>query len=482
MFIPIISLRAKALTDTVGDFLNDNKIPLSNCRGQSYDNASNMFGRYTGLQARIHQIDEFTIFLPCAGHSLDLVGVKAAGCCQQTVKFFDFVQRLYSFFAASTHRWNVLTSTLGKGFVVKRLSDTRWSAHFDGVRALYGGFEKIKHALDSASAANEQEVVTMREAEGLWKEIENLETIFLIILWNDKVERMNITSKILQSKDVNILVATNLLESMKTYLPETRDKFSEYEFKARSMCPDTHYSDEKKREWKRSVCLTRYDISSSADKVLLSKSEKFKVETFLPILDTLIFELTKRAEAYSQIGNLFSFFSELKTIASDALQKKCKHLANIYHNDLNYDDLLNECGHLKHYMDFDKNCETLPALYRKIVSDNLKYVFQNVEIALRVFMCMMVTNCIGEHSFSRLRLIKKISFVAQWGSIVWAMSSHKLLPLGLSLLLNNYSGIFRWLWTSRTNCRSSQEQFQNSAKLGLYPFPSKEVLKMNSTG
>ncbi len=66
--------------------------------------------------------------------------------------------------------------------------------------------------------------------------------------------------------------------------------------------------------------LTRYD-GSSAEEVLLSKSEKFEVETFLPILDTLIFELTKRAEAYSQIGNLFSFFRELKTIVSDALRK-----------------------------------------------------------------------------------------------------------------------------------------------------------------
>ena len=109
------------------------------------------------------------------------------------------------------------------------------------------------------------------------------------------------------------------------------------------MCPDTHYSDEKKRERKRSVCVTRYYGSSSAEEVLLSKSEKFKVETFLPILDTLIFELTKRAEAYSQIGNLFSFFSELKTIASDALKKMCEHLANMYDKDFNYDDLLYEC-------------------------------------------------------------------------------------------------------------------------------------------
>ena len=134
--------------------------------------------------------------------------------------------------------------------MVKCLSGTRWSAHFDAVHALYGAFEKIKHALDSLSADNKQEVNTRREAERLSKKMENLETIFLTILWNDMLERMNITSKVLQSKDVNILVATNLPESIKTYLQETRDKFSEYEFKARSMCPDTLYSDEKKRERK----------------------------------------------------------------------------------------------------------------------------------------------------------------------------------------------------------------------------------------
>lgn len=110
---------------------------------------------------------------------------------------------------------------------------------------------------------------------------------------------------------------------------------------------------------------------------------------------------------HSQIRNVFSFFSELKSIASDALKNRCEQLANMYHNDLNYDNLLNECEHLKNYMALDENCETFPALYRKIISDNLKSVFPNVEFALRVFKCMMVTNCTKERSFSRLKLIKK---------------------------------------------------------------------------
>ena len=80
------------------------------------------------------------------------------------------------------------------------------------------------------------------------------------------------------------------------------------------------------------------------------------------------------------IGNLFSFFSELKTIGSDELNKKSEHLANVYLSDLDYGDLLNEYDHLKHYMVLDENCDTHPALYRKIILDNLKSVFPNFEL------------------------------------------------------------------------------------------------------
>ena len=44
--------------------------------------------------------------------------------------------------------------------MVKHLSDTRWSSHFDAVHALYEGLKKIKPALNSLSADTKQEVNT----------------------------------------------------------------------------------------------------------------------------------------------------------------------------------------------------------------------------------------------------------------------------------------------------------------------------------
>ncbi len=45
-------------------------------------------------------------------------------------------------------------------------------------------------------------------------------------------------------------------------------------------------------------------------------------------------------------------------------------------------------------------------IYSKIKTDKLDSTFPNIEIALRIFLSMMVTNCTGERSFSKLKLIK----------------------------------------------------------------------------
>ncbi|XP_039315251.1 zinc finger MYM-type protein 1-like [Solenopsis invicta] len=146
-FIPIYGHDAENLCEVVIKFLNENDISISNCRGQSYDNAANMARRYNGLQARINDINSLAFFIPCSAHSLNLVGVQAAESTEEVCKYFDFVQNLYTFFSASTHRWAVLIralATLGpRQKVVKNLSDTRWSARADAVFALNNGYKPI---------------------------------------------------------------------------------------------------------------------------------------------------------------------------------------------------------------------------------------------------------------------------------------------------------------------------------------------------
>ena len=214
-FIPVHSHGAENLADVVVKFLQDNGIPLSDCRGQTYDNASNMAGRYSGLQARLRAVNPLAVFVPCAGHSLNLVGVKAAECCIQVVSFFEFVRKLYTFFSASTHRWAILTASIGQHCsVVKRLSDTRWSAHADAVKALCEGYSNIQRALDSLACDVDQSKDTRLEAQSLSKNMDKLETVILTLFWNDVLSRFNGVSKTVQKQDVNLGVVVSLIQSL----------------------------------------------------------------------------------------------------------------------------------------------------------------------------------------------------------------------------------------------------------------------------
>jgi hypothetical protein len=87
MFMPNQGHKAQEMFDGLKKFLDIQEIDIQNCRGQSYDNASAMSGRYNGLQAKVAAENNLAEWIPCAGHSLNLVGKAAAECCRAAVAF-----------------------------------------------------------------------------------------------------------------------------------------------------------------------------------------------------------------------------------------------------------------------------------------------------------------------------------------------------------------------------------------------------------
>ena len=78
-FEPIESHTGKSLAECVVAMIESLGMELSNCRGHSYDNASNMTGKYNGLQAYLTKRNPLMHYVPCAAHSLNLVGVNTMG-------------------------------------------------------------------------------------------------------------------------------------------------------------------------------------------------------------------------------------------------------------------------------------------------------------------------------------------------------------------------------------------------------------------
>jgi hypothetical protein len=88
--------------------LVDSKLDFKICRGQGYDNGSNMRGKNKGVQARIRQENPRAFFMPCGSLSLNLVVGESAISSTEAVSFFGIIQHIYILFSASGGRWKIL--------------------------------------------------------------------------------------------------------------------------------------------------------------------------------------------------------------------------------------------------------------------------------------------------------------------------------------------------------------------------------------
>ena len=78
-FLPIEGYTAQQIFDSLVQYTSEKGINLADCRGQSYDNASNMSGKYNGVQALVKEkFGAAAEYVPCYAHSLNLVGVCTA--------------------------------------------------------------------------------------------------------------------------------------------------------------------------------------------------------------------------------------------------------------------------------------------------------------------------------------------------------------------------------------------------------------------
>lgn len=380
------------------------KLDFSKCRGQSYDNAANMSGCYQGMQQKILEENKFAVFIPCAGHSLNLVGRSAVDSCPIAVNFYLTVQQLYNFFSISTHRWGVLKEKIGHEEVLKSLSKTRWEAHAKSTSAIMKSYRNIVEALDCIAEDQTQKGETRREAENLANKMEELEFVFMLTMWDEILKHFHHTSKSIQAQELNLKVCGDLYQSLGDHLRNLRNEFERFEGIAKGILPTTDY----KRSLSRKQIRKKQPNDGSAEEVEFNARDHFRFTTYYPIIDTLQTQLQRRAEVYRNVGNKFSFLSDLN-LSADQYSQYSQKLVAEYPEDLD----MNLCGELKQFHcyvrakfpDGEKKL-SLAELQQILVNDEIQNAFLNVEIALRIFLTLMITNCTAERSFSQLKRIK----------------------------------------------------------------------------
>lgn len=402
-FVEIAEHTGTYLFAKIQKLLEDHEIDIKNCRSQSYDNASNMSGIYSGVQAQMRQVNELATWVPCAAHSLNLVGASAAECCLQAVNFFGILQSLYSFFSASTQRWQLMLEHMpNKVYVVKSLSDTRWSARADASKALMLNYNNYRLSLQDFAKQGKQPPAAVHEANSLVKKLDKLETAIMCVVWNNILQNTDRVNKALQEPGIEICTVVVLYEGLIAHLKQMRDRYDEFESEAKryfTTDSDCTYSVDTSRKRTRKVMPN----DGHAAEVSQTGKESFVANTFYVIIDKLIVEMDRRREAYAVLNDNFSFLTDEK-LSTAEVRDRATNLVKLYPSDL-------EADFVDEFLMFRSICicskaETVTDMLQMLVVKNLLNSFPNVTIAFRIYLSIIGTSCTGERTFSVLKRVK----------------------------------------------------------------------------
>ncbi|XP_065664481.1 uncharacterized protein LOC136086134 [Hydra vulgaris] len=329
--------KAQDMYDGLINFLNKYDLNIKNCRGQSYDNASAMCGKYNGLESKILKNNKIASWIPCAKHSLNLVGKAAAECCTAAVEFFDFLKQLYVFFTASTKRYELLVKALSLEItkthihVPQRVNTTRTSCRSDATNALILGYKQFKSTLIQIADDFERTTKTRCDANCLYNKLCTLETVIYTVFWNNILERVDKTNKLLQDTTLDLNTAISAIKSLKNFVQAKRDNYDQYEKQGAEISETTDYLKHRKRQ--RNIRLNPIDFYETPE-VDLTSSQKFKIQKFLPVIDTFISNLDKRLSAYELVYQRFGFLRKIEQLSNQEIENEAIKLVKIYQDDI----------------------------------------------------------------------------------------------------------------------------------------------------
>ncbi len=320
-FSAVTDTTGQGLAETLTATLENLGIDLLNCRGQSYDNGSNMRGIHRGVQALILEKNPDALFMPCASHSLNLLLCDAASSNRACLNFFGTVQRLYTMFASSVKRWDILKQFVD--ITLKPLSDTRWEAKLDSVKALRYQLGGVLDALENLERESKDGKISS-EAHALSNEIQTMEFMTCLVIWNDMLTEITRASTAMQSADISLDTAVLLIDNLKKLFSQYReDGFEKAVTDARLLANECDASTEfaQKRNRKRK---TFHDEVSAGQSGHQDAQLHFKQTVFYVIVDTISSELNTRFENLGRISEKFCFILQMSEMSKEDLEESAR--------------------------------------------------------------------------------------------------------------------------------------------------------------
>lgn len=219
----------------------NNLLWKENLIGQSYDGASNMRGQYNGLQAFIRDINPHATFVWCWAHRLNLIVTDSVSCCLNAMDLFGTLEKLYDYVSSSKNRVWLFEKFQKQRYPknqikrLKRVDTTRWNSQSLALTTVNDTFLAI---LDTLHAIRQGEGTADCkagfEAGNLRSYMTTEMFIFTMYIFQKLFSSLQPLSKMLQSQDMDLFVAAEMVNRTKNQIVAIRNDESFQEILTRA--------------------------------------------------------------------------------------------------------------------------------------------------------------------------------------------------------------------------------------------------------
>lgn len=400
---------AAGMTGEVLNILKNLNIPIQKCYGQGYDGASVMSGAYNGVHAQIKNIQPNAEYVHCASHNLNLVINDAVSSCKEVSQYFATLQNIYSFFGLSIKRWDLLASFTSESEIsLKKLNPTRWSGRISSITSVKLRFVDIMKSLTEIELRS-QKRDERESASTIKKQMCSFEFVFITTILYAILTQVNLASKILQKKTVDLDESTKILEQVQKNISVLRSRYEEIKLEATSLANkwgiNTYFTQ------KRHPIVKKHFDELASDYRFGNAETLFKVNVFNFVIDRVVKQLNDRFVSMKKLNNLFDILTPRVILRCDETEiiRKCELIYKKYPetftlNKLNaqYLNLINVIkSDLRQDLAVKDFFDLVLSKYGVLESD-----LTEVYLLFLLFFTLPVTTASVERTFSKLKIIK----------------------------------------------------------------------------
>ncbi|KAL5246124.1 hypothetical protein ACI65C_013532 [Semiaphis heraclei] len=231
-------------------------------------------------------------FVHCYGHCLNLILVNSVGYKNRIAfDFFGTIQLVYNFIEGSCSRHaifeQIVNSTNVKLKTLKSLSNTRWACRSEAVSAVKINYSSLLVATEEIIDSTKQSEVRVKGL-GIIFQLKKFEFIFALEMFHPILSAVLKVSTFLQTSNINLLTAVEVIDSLKESLKKMRNE--EYEFQniyknTLKLCTDIDIPIPATKKRKIS---SKVDTSHTSQYFFKTKEEEIKLTVYNTALDQMI--------------------------------------------------------------------------------------------------------------------------------------------------------------------------------------------------